>query len=287
MQHHRIVGLAAIMLSTTVSCSMLHKHKTTAMPGTWQAEPITIDGDSKDWPSPYPNYDSKSMVAYATSNDRTNLYITMETGDEIAQLKILRQGMTVSIDTSGGRQTPFNINYPLLNDSDPLELPNAEGLQHMSQQFKARLYKQAETANQFSLDGFPACNGGFLATQTAPCGVKVRMRIDEYKQLVWEAQVPFKAIFGTDELPAAYAHKPISVCFAVKGLHRASPKGDNSTDASQNGMGGMGGNGAQGSFGGNSRQRGMSGGRNTAQTSPTDRLYETTKTWKHFGLEYR
>jgi hypothetical protein len=251
------------------------------MPGTWQAEPVTIDGDSKEWPSPYPNYDSKAMVAYATSNDRNNLYITMETGDELTQLKILREGMTISIDTAGGKNATFNINYPLLNDSDPLDLPPAAELLHMSQQFKQRMYKQVETANQYSLDGFPGCNGGYLATQTAPCGIKVRMKIDEYKQLVWEAQVPFKALYGTAELPAAYAHRPVSVCFAVKGFKRSGPKGNSdNTDISQQNMGGA------TSFGNNSRQRGMATNTRT-QESPTDRLYETTKTWKHFSLEYR
>src|ERR1700733_16221077 len=94
-----------VSILSILSCgSSHHSGKGKAvLPGTWQPEPIVIDGDSKDWPSPYPNYDAKAMVAYATSNDKENLYITMETGDELTQIKILKQGMIVSIDTSGNK----------------------------------------------------------------------------------------------------------------------------------------------------------------------------------------
>ena len=67
------LGVALVLLS---SCgSSKHEKSKASLPGTWQAQPIVIDGDSKDWPSPYPNYDAKAMVAYATSNDKYNLYI--------------------------------------------------------------------------------------------------------------------------------------------------------------------------------------------------------------------
>ncbi|MES2701016.1 MAG: hypothetical protein V4649_00160 [Bacteroidota bacterium] len=275
------VGIS-LLLTSSFSCSVFrHSSKSAAMPGTWQAVPIAIDGDSKDWPSPYPNYDAKAFIAYATSNDRDNLYITMETGDEVTQLKILRQGMTVSIDTSGGKNTSRSINFPLVNDNE-LELPSDQALVHMSPQFKQKLYKQAEFANQFSIEGFPDCNGGYLATQTAPCGIKVRMRIDEFKQLVWEAQVPFKALYGTTAIPPDFAGKKISVCYTVKGFKRNTPKGTDNTSSSSNMDQNMGG----ATIGGNSRQGGLRTATRTAE-SPVERMYETTKTWKHFGLEYK
>ncbi len=84
MHNRFLAGALLAIVVTSSSCnSSKHSGKShSSVPGTWQAEPIVIDGDSKDWPSPYPNYDSKAMVAYATSNDRKNLYLTVETGDE-------------------------------------------------------------------------------------------------------------------------------------------------------------------------------------------------------------
>src|SRR5580658_13617 len=99
MPYKYLVSIASLTLLIFCSSCGGSKHKKSKdfMPGTWQATPITIDGDSKDWPSPYPNFDSKAKIAYATSNDKQFLYITMQTGDEMTQTKILKQGMIVSI----------------------------------------------------------------------------------------------------------------------------------------------------------------------------------------------
>jgi hypothetical protein len=277
----------SILLS---SCgSTMHKGKTAArMPGTWQPVPVVIDGESKDWPSPYPNYDAKSMVAYATSNDRQYLYVTMETGDELTQIKILKQGMTLSIDTNGGKDPEFKINYPLQDENNLIEMGVDEYLQksdgmHSSRQLEQKLRKAVKEANQFSLEGFKNCNGGYFVNQTI-CGIKVIARIDAYNELVWEAAIPFKAIYNIDSISAAQAGKPISVCFTVKGFKQPGAKNaDNASSGMNNGMAGSGMPGGNSGVGRGTQ--GM-GGQKSSQ-SPTQRLYETTKTWKQFGLAWQ
>src|SRR5689334_19575009 len=88
------------VVATAFFCSCKTSQKTTkAAPGNWQAQPITADGNAADWPSPYPFYDSKAKIGYAVSNDKDNLYISMQTGDQMTVMKILRNGLTVWIDT--------------------------------------------------------------------------------------------------------------------------------------------------------------------------------------------
>jgi len=273
----------------SLSCGSSKHSKSKLMPGTWQSTPIVIDGDSKDWPSPYPNYDAKALVAYATSNDKENLYITMETGDEKTQLKILKQGMTVSIDTGGKKNADFHIGFPLQNDNDPLEMPKHEEGRSQSQGLKTgkqldqNIKKSAASANQFSLDGFINCNGGFMASQTTPCGIKVAVSIDEYKELVWEAVIPFKAIYDRTSITSDFAGKPISVCFAVKAFKNPGSK---STDNANGGMNnGMAGGGTHNSMRGGGGTGG--GARSGVKENPNQSLYESTKTWKQFVLAYK
>jgi hypothetical protein len=283
-------GLTLAIATLLISCGgTKHSRSSAVLPGTWQSQPVVIDGDSKDWPSPYPNYDAKGKVAYATSNDKQYLYITVETGDELTQMKMLKQGMTVSIDTTGKKETKFNINYPLPNDNDPSE--NIDILKetkyvHVSKQWQQKVDKLSKDATQFSLDGFGSCNGGFLINQTTPCGIKVRMAMDEYKELVWEAAIPFKAIYGKDNITAADAGKPISVCFAIKGFkHPSSKSEDNSGGGGMNsGMG----NAGMGPGSGRHNSSMGGGGRGRAMTEdPMQHLYENTKTWKIFGVAYQ
>ena len=287
-------GAITILLIFSLSCSSSkHSRKSqNTMPGTWQEGVITIDGDSKDWPSPYPNFDAKAKVAYATSNDKQYLYVTMETGDEMTQMKILKQGMTVSIDTSGGKDASFHINYPLPNDNDEVDIPKAGGGRKQQdgetifsgKQINVKLSKMIKSATQFSLEGFNTGNGGYMASQTAPCGIKVSASIDEYKELVWEAIIPFSAIYNKSTISAADAGKPISVCFAIKGFkHPSSKDGENGSanmNSNPSNMSGRGGGG--GGRGG----KGSKGGGGVAE-NPLQHLYESTKTWKYFGIAYK
>ena len=109
------VSFAFILFFSLVlpSCSGSKHSKTKRLPGTWQATPIVIDGDNRDWPSPYPEYDDKAMLGFAVSNDKDNLYITVETGDPATQLKILREGLTVWIDRKAEKNEETAINFPI------------------------------------------------------------------------------------------------------------------------------------------------------------------------------
>jgi len=288
--HKYITGTGLTLLFIlSFSCnSSKHSGKSQAsLPGTWQSQPIVIDGDSKDWPSPYPNYDSKAMVAYATSNDKENLYITMETGDEMTQMKILKQGMTVSIDTNGRKDPEFKINYPLQNENDPLVVAKKDNgyksedkSQTATGKWDKKISKSADEATQYSLEGFNLCNGGYMITQTTACGIMVKLSIDEYKELVWEAVVPFKAIYNKNVITAADAGRPISVCFSVKGFKTPSSNtSDNNSGGASTNTGGVGRNSGMG---------GRGGGRGGApKENPMQHLYESSKTWKQFGLAYQ
>ncbi|MFI5196484.1 MAG: hypothetical protein ACHQD8_05295 [Chitinophagales bacterium] len=296
MLRKSISGIGLILwLLLSFSCnSSKHSGKSQAsLPGTWQTQPVIIDGDSKEWPSPYPNYDSKAMVAYSTSNDRQNLYITMETGDEMTQMKILKQGMTIMIDTNGRKDPQFKINYPMQNDNDPLEMakednvPHKENKPYTTHNWDKKISKSAGEANQYSLEGFNLCNGGYLISQTTACGIKMKLGIDEYKELIVEIMIPFKAIYNKNVITAADAGHPISVCFAVKGFKAPSTKStDNTNTGSNTNMGGVGMNSGMGGRGGGGHGGGRGGGHSSTE-NPKQHLYESTKTWKHFGLAYQ
>ena len=287
---HKFAGFL-LVASGIMSCnSSRHSKSAASLPGTWQATPIVIDGDTRDWPAPYPNYDAKAMVAYATSNDKRNLYITMETGDEQTQMKILKQGMIVSVDTSGKKEQGLNINYPLPNDNSTLEMTRPDGHvkdahSYANKKWEQNVSRAAKDANQFTLEGFSNCNGGYVVTQTTACGIKVILKIDEYKELVWEAVIPFKALYNKDTLTAADAGKPISVCFAVNRFKQPSTKAENNSGMNNsmnaNSMGpGAGGTGMAG-------RGGRGGGGRNVTGDPMQHLYENTKTWKQFGLAYQ
>lgn len=289
---HRLSYILPLGLALLVGCASLKGgRKSAAMPGTWQATPIVVDGDSRDWPSPYPNYDAKAKVGYATSNDQQNLYITMQAGDELTQMKMLKQGVTVTIDTTGRKDNGLLINYPLPTEKDLFDMAAMGGTQRRegssisARHMQQKINKSVAEANQFSIEGWPSCNGGYLATQQASCGIKVSLRMDEYNQLVWEAVVPFRALYGTDTITAAWAGRHISVCFEVKSFRNTSTKAASSASPGMNNT--MPGGPAAGGGMRNSMAGGQSSLPGRGPADPLAHLYEHSKTWKQFSLAWR
>src|ERR1044072_1874418 len=110
MRNYFLSGVTVIVtIFFITSCGSMEKTAKRSKPGTWQQTPVVIDGQNSDWPNPYPLYDEKAKIVYVISNDKENLYISMQTGDEITVLKILRAGMKLYIDPAGGKEQQVSV----------------------------------------------------------------------------------------------------------------------------------------------------------------------------------
>ena len=293
------------------ACASQNRKHIKRLPGTWQESKVNIDGSNKDWPSPYPEYDDKASFGYCISNDKENLYITVETGDPATQLKIIRNGLTVWIDKTGKKEETTAINFPLpqttkehqTNKNVAESESNKPSPGHWQQgqvstsdpqkkklEMEERIRKGIQLADAYSLQGFKACNLEFPLMERDSCGIVVRMGLDDENELVWEAVVPFRTFYYKKEIGKIDKGKPITVCFETTGSKRpAGQQGGGGRSGGgfrpSVGMGGFGGPMGM-SFGG----RGMSGGghhssQNTG-SNEMESLYKNTKTYKTFGIAW-
>jgi len=287
-------ALVFVLLGLVViaGCAGGKKAKTKRLAGTWQMSPIVIDGKNNDWPSPYPEYDDKALLGYCVSNDKYNLYITVETGDIATQLKILKNGLTVWIDKTGEKDEITGINFPIPQEFIEKETKRKTGQsstatqsddnggrpsaghweeatgggtrtnnreQHrMAMQEKVR--SALEKAQYYSLQGFKACNLEFPLLENDTCGIKVRMTLDSENELIWEAVVPFKSFYYKKEIGKMDKGKPISVCFETTGSKRPAGQQYNGGGGSAGSGGGFSPSIGFGGFGGMGMSMGMGGG---------------------------
>ena len=299
---------AVTVLLIAGSCGLMSKSKNKRLPGVWQEQPIVVDGGNSDWTLPYPGYDDKAMLGYAVSNDKDNLYITIETGDAATQLKILRGGLTVWIDKTGGKEENAAINYPIpayASEQARKEKESASSaaywlteqdrnapMQKRLLDLREKVKKALGEANEYSLQGFKGCNFQFPLEAQNSCGIVVRVDIDKDNELIWEATIPFKAFYYKSELTRADNGKPLSIGIETTGFK--SPDGQSGSTARGGGRRGnvrpsfsvgMGmGMGMQ--FGGG----GMRGRNNGGAPEPQNilgPLFTSSKTWKKFGVAYK
>jgi hypothetical protein len=300
-----LVGSVAIF-----SCNSSKHTKTKRLPGVWQATPITIDGSNKDWPSPYPEYDDKAQLGYAISNDKENLYITVETGDPATQLKILQEGLTVWIDKTGGKEEQTAINFPIPNpnkeentrrnrnsankntDNSNADRPTPGQFQQGSggpqdrqrMAIEDRVTAALKDATDYSLQGFKSCNLQYPLIENDSCGIKVRMAIDADNELIWEAVVPFSAFYSKKQIARVDKGKAISICIETVAMKR--PPGEGSGNQTGGGGGGM-----RPSIGIGGMGIGMGGGHGGNRGGPQqpnmmEPAYKSTITWKRFGIGF-
>lgn len=267
--------MAVFVLVLIAACRTTKESAKLGLPGTWQEHGIVVDGRNNDWPSPYPFADTHARIMYAVSNDRDKLYVTVETRDTRTKLKILNAGMKLWIDTTGARSQGMALDYPITVAK--AQLPNDRtnaGITDREKRLQQRAKTLVDSAKQAAFYGFKNCNAMADVMADNSCGIKVRVAInDTNNNLVWEAAIPFKAIYGKQHIERGDEGRPTSICFDINGFEApemirnmeekikkaGAASGDNKAEAS----------------------------RIASRFSEVKALFETSSTWKQFGLAYQ
>src|ERR1700761_4726058 len=84
----------------------LHSQAQTKTPNTLQPPPadIKIDGDLKDWGDSLRYFNADKKIYYTLANDKDNLYMVVRVNDRTEQIRIIRAGLTLSINTKGKKK---------------------------------------------------------------------------------------------------------------------------------------------------------------------------------------
>ncbi|MFZ1977243.1 MAG: hypothetical protein WAV76_04755 [Bacteroidota bacterium] len=99
------IALAAVFILT--GCSSAVK-----LTSDWKKSDIVIDGRPNDWDGSLYLL-KKANVLVGVRNDSENLYICFITNDQSAQRQIMRNGLTLWFDPSGGTSERYGIKFPL------------------------------------------------------------------------------------------------------------------------------------------------------------------------------
>jgi len=113
------IAFAAVFILTGCSSAI----KLTA---DWKKTDIVIDGRQSDWDGSL-YFLKKANVMVGVRNDSENLYICFITNDQAAQREIMRNGLTVWFDPSGGSSERYGIKFPLSARFNSPKEPGSSG----------------------------------------------------------------------------------------------------------------------------------------------------------------
>jgi uncharacterized membrane protein YgcG len=246
---------------------------------------IVIDGDLKDWGDSLRYYNQDKQLNYTLANDQDNLYMAIRVNDRSEQLRILRAGLTLSIDTRGKKKETFTMTFPVGDQSAPVVAEDAMDLQggrhDVKQEDREELAKAKLTKlRAIKITGFKDIESETMTTSNT-YGFKVAIDYDKDGNLVYEAAMPLK-FFRADDL----SKNEWAFNFKINGITRP---GQDKYNADHEGMtrgggtGGFAGGGRGGRMGGGRGGRMGGGGGNNP---PVDRseLSKSVDFWEKYYL---
>jgi len=243
---------------------------------------IVTDGDLKDWGDSLRYYNRDKQLNYALANDQDNLYMAIRINDRSEQIRVLRAGLTLSIDPRGKKKETFTMTFPASDGNASNMAENAMDLQggnndvkreDREELMKAKLTKLRE----IKVTGFKDVESETVTTSNT-YGFKAAIDYDKDGSLIYEAAIPLKFFHADDLSKNEWAFN-----FKINGITRP---GQDKYNADHEGMtrgGGAGGGGRGGRMGGGRGGRMGGGGGNNA---PVDRseLSKSVDFWEKYYL---
>ncbi|MFL5810442.1 MAG: hypothetical protein ACJ749_13035 [Flavisolibacter sp.] len=76
----------------------------------------SLDGKINEWPAQKFEADAATQLKYAVDNDKQNLYLVLSISNSREQMRIMREGMVLYIDTKGKKKESHGIEFPVKRD---------------------------------------------------------------------------------------------------------------------------------------------------------------------------
>lgn len=171
---------------------------------------IVVDGKATDWPAESLQHDKTGSIEHAFVLDGGRFFILLRTGSPIMQAKILKAGMTVYLDGEGKKKSSTGIQFPLPKPDEPDDVAPTN--------MSAARVLGLEKSTEFTLRKFKEGNGTYKIGDANPAGVQVAIAFDDKGVLVYEASLPFQALFGKAAPEAGDAGKVVDAGFVINAL---------------------------------------------------------------------
>jgi hypothetical protein len=252
----RVLALSALVLPVALAASD-HLHLTSGSP----SGSITIDGRQDDWTGDLTPMGNEPLSVQVV-NDQNNLYLRLTASDPAVRNQIMRQGLVVWFDESGGTKKRLGIHYPVVEGGMSGGRNYGRGGYHGGQHAgggsgsdngssdspTSTSADSYEPSNRIDILG-PGKDDARSLTADHASGVEAALRVSE-GTVLYELKVP---LAKTSDQPYAIdtaAGKTIGIGFETPKIEHSASEGP----------GGGGGGGGYGHGGGMGRGGGMHGG---------------------------
>jgi uncharacterized membrane protein YgcG len=273
-------------ISTFVACAIILQfftfktsHAQTTQ--TLQSPPanIVVDGSIKEWGDSLRYYNTEKKINFAIANTKDTLYMAIRVNDRTEQTRILRAGITFSIDPKGKKKETFSLTFPLsVGGTTPkLDLHKDDNGEITKEEREELLKERLTTLRGIKAVGFKDIEDEMITTSNT-YGIKAAVNYDDSEYLVCEAAIPISFFHADDITKNEWAFN-----FKINAITRPAPTQTAEDGSSGGGHGGRG--GGMGGGGGRGGRGGKGGGsHNTGGSQGSGALFKSEDFWEKFYL---
>lgn len=192
-----------------------------------------IDGSMDDWSLPLRFYDKDAHLQYALANNDSMLYICFRITEVPYQMKLIKGGMTIYIDTTGKKREDISITCPIPENIGSIKhlshedkpLLNGSEPASTSGKMQNRITEGIQLAfSEYNLIGFP--KEGIFNNMNVNQDIKIAASLTDFNALIIEYSIRINSFYKP--LLKTNPNKKISLTFVINGVpeppsHTGSP----------------------------------------------------------------
>ncbi|WP_428327312.1 hypothetical protein [Mucilaginibacter sp.] len=256
--HIPCLSLATAIVLLAINNSSAQKSPTSVPTLMAPPQNIVVDGNIKEWGDSLRYFNSEKKINYALANDQENLYMAIKINDRSEQIRVLRAGITLSVNTKGKKKETFSITFPLSTNgtNPPINAhKDKDDNGEVTQQDRDELMQAIITMLRgIKVVGFKDIEDEMITTSNT-YGIKTALNYNEAGDLVCEAAIPLK-YFHAEDTKTEWAFN-----FKINGISKpaGAPGGGEGGEGGRGGRGGGGGFGGSGGGGGGGGRGGRGG----------------------------
>jgi len=155
----------------------------------WMLKPVTVDGNSSEWHEPLNNYNSLTQLDFAFANDQQNIYLIIESTDPATTGRLIRGGVTLTINVQGKKKDGIKINFPGMQHSGG-QKPDQEdsSTPPLPQEINAA-HEQGSGINAIQVSGFKQIPDGPVNMPNQN-GIQVASGLSKERDYICEFAIP-------------------------------------------------------------------------------------------------
>lgn len=286
------IVLESLMFTALIgfSGSSAYAQKNDADVNIWMKSPVVVDGHSDEWHEPLNNFNSDTKLAFALGNDDKNLYLVIESLDEVTTGKLIRGGLTLNINTAGKKKDGIKLDFLGMREQPPQ--PNGQSNDSVAHLHDSNSGAHEAGVKVITVSGFKNIPDGALLLPN-DFGIQVAAAFNQRRDYICELEIPLAQLnlTGKEAKGIAYQIK-INTAGHFAHNHEGGEKGEAGGMSHGGGMGGgKGGRGGGGMSGAGmgGHGGGMGGGRRggagmSANTSEGNREDSKPDFWIKYQL---